>query len=641
MAHYLRRNDSEAGPQSVVILDTEGTAIAKDSAGGKHLHVLRAGYAYHWRYERGNKTRCKELRFTTHLDFWEWLYDVAPRGRTTWVVSHGISYDVQLLRIWDEIESQHLVFSGKSKARNPGAASGQPPPLWTGCIVLADPPTIISCKTRAGAPLKIVDLRNWCNCPLPELADTLRMNLPRRYGEDATEDDVIDYCSDRSAISGEAFGRICDVVRHQALGQFRPTAASQAHHAWRHPDVPCRVCASDDPEVRALERRAYYGARCMVYFHGSVLHPSLEGLEKMAGVDPFLPKGFLAPVYQLDVVCCYGSVMRDRVYPCVHSKTLVNPTIPEALAHTAAYCTLADVAVDAKDVPYPVRDGQEVSWMVGKFTTTLAGPELRPAIVRGDVKEVLRMECYVADRPFDRFADRLWTIRQMYQLANCPLEARLAKVMMAVLHGKLAQRLPRWELVPGKLAPQPWGTFPEYDGREGKVVQYRAIGNVCQVEQPAQEPEDALPAMAAYVASYARKLMELLRHEAMRHCVLYEDADSLHVTREGLDRLKALGWLDENEMGKLRVVRSADRAVYYGRKDYEIGDHVVRCGVSRDASVSPRGDFLQEDFQRLDSVVMGRPPAGALSSDRQSRLHHELLGCASSPDGWTRYLIAD
>lgn len=639
MVHYLRANHSEAGPQSVVVVDTEGTAVRSERHEGKHLHLLRAGARRMWRYENGQVTREQSGGFIRHDEFWEWLYSVTPRHRTTWIVGHGLSYDVQLLRIWEEIEEGRLVFTGKAKPLNQGPVTGRPPPVWSGCLVLTDPPTIVNCRTRDGRSLKFCDLRNWVNAPLPEIAELVGLKVPPRPGDVATDKDVVDYCEERVDIVTVAFRELVAMVREQALGQFRPTIAGQAQHAWRHPAAPCLVCASGDPEVRALERRAYFGGRTMVYFHGSVLHPGIKGVENYAGVDPFLPKGFLAPVYALDVVCCYGSVMRGNVFPCVHAKTLYEPTRDVALAHSAAYCTLADVIVDSKDVAFPVRKGEDVLYMVGRFQTTLAGPELRPALIAGHVKEVLRMECYVANRPFESFVERLWRIRQLYQLAGHRLKARLAKTMMAVLHGKLAQRNPRWQLEPGKLPLLPWGTFLEYDATAKRSVRYRAVGGVCQRMLEETEPEDGLPAIAAYVTSYARKHMELLRDEAMHHCVLYEDADSIHVNQEGLDRLRLRGWIDDQEMGKCRVVASADRAVYYGRKDYELGDHVVHCGIGRAATQSPRGDFLQEDFQRLDSVVMGRPPAGALSADRSARLHHELLGSASGPEGWTRYLI--
>lgn len=639
MYRRIKANSSEAGPSSVFFVDAEGTPVETGVAKGKWVHYLRAFVVAHARRERGQWGRHVETAGSTTADFWGWLSSRLQRHRTNWVVGAGMGYHLQLLRVWEQIQHGRLVFSGKAKALNPGAKTGEPTQTWQGVLCLNDPPVYISCRWANGAPVKFVGIENWTDKTLEQLAQQLGMDKPQTAGDEATDGDVAVACLSRLRVVARAFQKIVDMVSEQSLGQFRPTLAGQAYHAWRHPNLPCDVVGCNDPEVRDVEREAYHGGRTHVYFCGTLYTPNLKGAEQLAGVSPLWPSAPIAPVYHLDVTACYGSVMADNPYPVRLYKTLHGPTPAELWNYLRSYCVIAQVTVETDEVPYPVRHKGEVLWKVGLLRTTLCGPELVPALVANRVKSVGVALIYVADKPFGPFVERIWRMRQMYQLAGKPLEASLCKRLMATLHGKLAQRSPRWQLLPGVMPVYPWGIYTDWSEERKAYVLRRPIGSIVQEESAPGEPPESLPGISAYVTSYARVLMDWIREDAMRHCVVYEDADSLHVTEEGYQRLKLSGWIDDQKMGHCRVVGVTDRAVYYGRKDYQFGDKRVMAGVQRNAVQLPHGDFHQTCFSTMDSVLQGEPPPGPLAYDLTARPSHELLGAAVGPDGWTRYLV--
>jgi hypothetical protein len=619
-----------------MVIDVEGTPAQTPSSGAFHVHHFRRAVATRWRYERGRTTREESASFGTIVDFWAWLISRLDRKRVTWVWGHSIGYDLTALRVWERIERGDLHFGEAVTHSGRDVLAGKSPRVWKGCIVTGDPPTILGCRTRCGRPVKFLDILNWANCTIDELADVLGMEPPPVVADEAGDDLVQVKLRHRAAIIRSAVEEICDMVRTQCLGNMAPTVASQASHAWRHPSIPCRILPTEDGNARRLERAAYYGGKIHVYYEGNVIESAAAGLERMTGQNPLMATVAVGPVYHLDVVSCYGSVMIGNRFPVNHVKTLIDPTVAELRGLLGAFCVIADVDIHTGGEPFPLRRHGDVGYFTGRFRTQLAGPELIRALEANAIHEVYRAQVYVADEPFNDFVRKCWSIRNLYLLAGRRFQARLAKHLMATLHGKLAQRSPRWEVASDLVAPQPWGQYAEMDAATGLIVQYRSIGGTVQVRGDQSEPPDAVPALSAYVTSYARELMLSIRWAAGYRGVLYEDADSLHVTQAGFDELSRRGWIDEHALGKCRVVAKADRATYYGKKDYELGTKIVRAGKQREAVQKPSGDWQQTDFARLDSLLSGRPPVGPLAYDRSMVLEHPPSGASVGPDGWTR-----
>lgn len=636
--HYKRGNAAESLPGSIAVIATEGTPTPSGESPSKHIHYLRAWAGFAYRIENGEATRQQAADGEDMGEFWLWLYKLASKHRPLWVVGHNVSYDITCLRIWERIEAGEIVFEMMDDANYQGEEGRVKGKVWRGALITNDPPTIVSCRTQSGRKLMFTDLLNWVNLPLNDIAEMAGLSAISPIGDSAGPDDVKLHCRTRCAVIMTAWNRIMTMVRQQCLGQFRATLAGQADHAWRHPKPECKLLPTASDTVRQIERDSYYGGRVHVHFSGQVFRPEIEGIASFQGRDQTLPAVYKGPIYHLDCNGCYGSVMRANPYPVQHSRTLYRPSVQDVKDLMQKYCLIARVEINSQLYPYPKRTNGDVTWRTGELITTLAGPELMEALVRENVAYVDRCEVYIADSPFDAFVDRLWRIRLMYHMASMNFESKLAKWMIACLHGKLAAWANRWEFISGELARDPWGTYSIRGPLTGRSTHYRSVGRQVQRLQDREECPNSMPAISAYVTAYARCLMARFRRDAGHHCTLYEDADSIHVTQEGFDRLLSAGHIDELELGKLKVQQIADTATYWGRRDYRLDDRVVKGGLHKERVQVARGEWQQCDFATLDRLLHSKPPKGPVAYDRIVCEKHELLGAFAGPDGWTEYL---
>lgn len=634
MRRWLKRNHATQLPGAHVVVDTETTPIPASGAPTKCVHLLRCGVARYFRFEAGKVSRQKTLAFASSNVFWDWLIKQLDKRRPLTLWAHNLGFDLTALRFWELLETDEFRLSAPAgPTGGAGGAAGKKKP-WSGCLVTEDPPTIITVMHQGGAVLRCLDTMNWCPTSLADLGESLGMPKQPMPGEVASDEDWFGYCANDVEITCRVVQRILSFVADNDLGNFCPTIAGQSLHFYRHisPSIP--FAEDDEQEHKALERRAYYQGERSVRFAGACVRPQLAGLAAMLGVPEGTPIVDKGPVYHVDVTSAYLAAMADGPFPVDWRGNMLSPTVDELTAVLRSREVIAEVKVSSGADPYPRRVGAEVYWSRGTFWTHLCGPELRLAIARGHVQAAGLVQVYVSMRPFDEFVRRVWSIRSDCLSRGDPFGARLAKQLGNCLHGRMAMRQHRWEIVPGLRHYPPWEQFWEQNPDTGAVETWRAVGGHVERPLPPGERPDSWPAVAAYTTCYHRLRMARYLEIAGPRDVLYVDVDALHVTEEGYQNLKREGCIADNELGKLKLVGVADQAIYYGVKDYAFGDKRVCSGLSKRAAPEPSGLWHQTDFLRLDSVIGAAPPAGPVSIDR--RCAHPAGGIkgAVGPDGW-------
>src|SRR5262249_11479721 len=134
----------------------------------------------------------------------------------------------------------------------------------------------------------------------------------------------------------------------------------------------------------------------------------------------------------------------------------------------------------------------------------------------------------------------------------------------------------------------------EIDLVTGRKYRNRHIAGLILSREPSGESRYSHPAIAAHVTAYGRVLLwELLESAGIQH-VHYMDTDSLHVTRQGLENLAP--YLSPTELGKLKIEKKVDTAVYYGPKDYELDGMRKIKGVSKTAVETDIATFSQSQW---------------------------------------------
>lgn len=635
MRHTMRANHATSVPSHHVVLDTETVPDPLPDNPARHCHRFRLGVARRFRFVDGKATRCQEEVFREPDGLRRFVLDQATPKFPLWVWSHNAGFDLTAVGVWRLFETGQLLLSlprqrGKSAAG--GDQAGRP---RLGCLVTDDPPTIIHAFTPAGASVWFVDTLNWFLCPLKELGHALGLPKLELPGEVASDEDWEVYCRQDVAILAAAVTALLSFVQKADLGNFRATAASQALALFRHRCMDRAIHIDTRLELKELERAAYYGGRREVYFAGANVPSSWAGLEVLNGAPPDVPYLHKGPTYHLDLTAAYPAAMKGLPYPVAYLKTLVDPPPDELLAAMGATCAAAHVRLDTGLDSYPVRRGQRVFQATGSYDTTLCGPELLRALKSRVVRRVHRAQLYTADMPFDAFVEATWRLRVEAEAAGHVVFARLAKLLANSLHGKFAQRAHRWELLPGAVAPVLWGSYAALDADTGQFERYRSIAGAVQRKGASEEHPESFPLIAAYCSAYCRERMYDLRWIAGLREVLYEDADSLHVTQSGYDSLAAAGAVADGHLGGLRLERGSELAVYFGPRDYRLGAERVLAGLGRKAYEDERGVWHQTNFDRLDCTLNGPPPDGPMVSDvTLSRPVHPIQA-AVTPEGWT------
>ena len=616
MRGYLRPNHRTSTPGAFVAVDTETLPTPHGGRRDWTVHRLRLGVAICWRLESGTQRSREVFHFTSAQAFWAWLASKLNPRRPLWLWAHNLYFDLTALRFWQVMESGELtaeepdVIYLPRRARNPAAVR------HTGLIATEDPPSIWSGWNRDGARLHCVDTMNWWPASLATLGESLGRPKLEMPAWEAPDEAWRAYCLRDAEIVELAVVKLCAWVRASDLGNMRFSAASQAMAAFRHRFMGPETRIYTPDEAKPQERRAYYPARQLAYFVGHVIRRGTEWWQQVGMREPF-ERG---PVYVLDVSSCYPSVMAGHDYPLRHVKTVAMQSTRECLDWLKVYEACAEVQIDSGDEPYPVRDPEEeggrVRWCVGRFVTTLCGPELRRALESGHATAVGRVQYYTRGRPFDAFVAWALAGRSDALRVGDGVTASLYKLIANSLHGKFGQRRPRWEVVPGLVAPVPWGHYTSGHGELPGVCSYRSVAYTVQRQGHGEEADASVPIISAYATAYARERMRGFKRAAEKGNVLMEDCDTLHLLQDGYDRLTAAGLVGDGQPGKLRLVGTYEEAEYRGVRHYRLDDQWTIAGLTLKAKRDEEGRWVQSVIDGPDATISRGPLSGPLEIER-------------------------
>ncbi len=634
MRRTLKHNARTEVPTRHIAFDCETRPVPIEGRPGACVHRLLLGRALFWRWEGGRATRPDWLTFRRGQDFWTWALRHADPGHTLWVWAHNLGFDLSASRAWELFECGDLRLFCPPPARPADGATGKQKKAWQGAICTEDPPCFFSARSANGSRVVACDTLNWAPISLAKIGEALGIRKVPMPGEIASEEDWERYCTRDVEITQALVCRLLRLAKEVDWGNWRYTAAAQAMQLYKHRCQTVPIVVDTDPHHKELERLAYHGARSEVYFNGAVIEASVWGLERMAGVPdgvPVLPRG---PTYRLDTVGAYPAAMHGKLYPVSYLRTEYD-LAPERLAdYLRGLGAVAEVVIDTGGEAFPCRRPDRTYWARGRYVSHLAGPELKVALDLGVVRQVRRVNLYALGEPFTEFVDACRHARRQYEEAGEALAARLMKLIANSLHGKFAQRSHRWELRPDVAAPQPWGVWHQRCPETGRVRTFRAIGWAAQEKLAPGESDDSFPAIAAYCTSYHRLHMRALKWAAGERDVVYEDADSLHVTHSGFLALQKRGWIDGERLGALRVESVAKIAVYHAPKHYQWDAERVCSGLSRKAVQDERGQWHQTEFTGLEALLNHGLPAGPVTYDQAKETPAGQVPGRVNPDGW-------
>lgn len=318
----------------------------------------------------------------------------------------------------------------------------------------------------------------------------------------------------------------------QGLGRWSVTGAALGWRSYRATLGPKSVVIDHDETLLAFERRAVYGGRRDVAVVGA------PGAPRYA---------------ELDFEAAYPTIAASCMLPCAYGGQLPAESFRPELYHNPSIGVIAEVTVVTDRPRWPTRIGGKVFYPVGRFRTTLAGPDLEDAFDAGAVETVHEAHWYRMSRHLSKWGR--WVQALMTAAAGMLPEPvrRAAKHWSRAVIGKFAQR--GWSTRPW-VGPPCDGWVIEQTPWLGKTHQVVTIGldGVYYLSEADQRGDHERPAVLAFVEAHVRTRLSRLIGGFYQHAVVQWDTDGLIVSLPRLNELAKRRGYVTNRAG----VRGAD-----------------------------------------------------------------------------------
>lgn len=570
MRRGIKPNEGTRIPTSLVLAAVQ-THTVTNSQSLAQIHYFDWLCASHCRWN-GARYEQRATHDTRRYDtFWKWILGRCCPSRTVFVICNDAGQLLTLTGFWeliDECEWNQRWCRVCGNAAFSDICCGKK--VWRGTHVTSDPPVIITVRNSLGI-LKIVSASNYFN-----RARDLSGNALAQLHELQDE-----------------FLPVMQQWHKQNNGCWQTTAAGLAWTSWRHTLTRNQVIRDDSPEQTAIARAAYHAGQCEAYYIGEVR-------EK---------------VYKVDGRAFYPNIMRQGNYPISFSHCNNGISIDRLIKQNSVLLPIATVTIKSDTETYPVKFGGRLLFATGEYVTTLAAPELIPAIKRGHVHSVHSVAWYHAGNPFTAWVDKWLRYRMQAEKDDNMVLAAFHKLILNSLSGKFGAWSVRWRDVEYPNPPARWCEWNEVkvkrieDGKpcilEATRMRARA-GWVQELLDPA-EGRESIPSIAAFITSYGRERMRELKSLCPDKSVLYQDTDAVIVTQRGLDALRLDKRIFDCKQWGFRVEETAERCYLHTQKDYEMNDKVTAAGVKSEHRRVQLRAFEQYNMQRLNGILSSTP----------------------------------
>jgi hypothetical protein len=522
--------------------------------------------------------------------FWEVAKAALSYRGTTWFFAHDIGYHLTLLDAWNEILK----------------------PCWSVRHATTEPQCTVLTLSYRGKKLIFCDARNFWPGPLTTLPAWRETWV--KGGRKVVFDSEVPSSTGQpeATLVEESIVSLLDTLRRHQLGAFRPTIASQSFETYRHSFMDHRIHIGSDPEVTSLERDGYFGG------HADCL--------KIGPVE--------GPVYELDVNAMYPYVMSLHSFPTKLTRHVYEPPITGWQGIGDLERCIARVHLRARRAPYPYRTDSGIRYAYGDYHTVLVGEELKQAALRMDIVSCSELAIYKMEPIFETWAKFAYAFRLLSAWEGDRAEADLWKRLANSLYGRFGMKGSRWEDAPDVTPVVEYGTWTYHPPGAGVPVTYRAIAWHVQQRVRKGEAPHSFPAIAAWVTMHARIYMDQLVDVAGERQVYYRDADCLHVTKLGYQRLKASSLIGETQLGKLKIKGVHSAAHYWGVRDYMLGGEHICAGVNGKGKVEASGHVRQTVAPSLNSVLNSGPGNTVPVKTVDSQLQRSTYFGRVDPGGW-------
>jgi DNA polymerase type B, organellar and viral len=546
-------------PSRVVFLDVE-PRIEVSSKGPSHReHHFGLGAAKVCYLSEGKKVDEETITFTRPQQFWDWLDNVRARKNCTWVFAHNLGYDLTLLGFWEQLMLCADEVVG---------------------FIIEDPPTIVTIR-RKKCLIKFVDVLNYWRLPVYDLARVSGQPLEAVGVLGVQDSPTSECCRANVEVIERCVLDLISLLRETRLCSFRPTGSGISWDAWSKSFMTCRMVFGEPQKAKLLARASYFGGRAQNFRLGRVTEPTSV----------------------LDVQSLYPAVMRSDLYPRQFVHYTEEIDLGDLTASLMDFDACARVTLRDGHQPYITRGqvGNVASSSAGEYC--LAGDELRSALSAGAILGVYAASFYSRGDLFSSFVDHFYREKVTARDAGDLPREMFAKLVLNSLYGKFAQRGRKWVKREDIWSPGPYQYWWHHPDGGAKAIRCRSVALRVESQTEGEDPVQTLPSVSACITANAREVLGRLLNIAGYCNTWYCDTDSLHVNRDGRERLERSGEVKPGELGKLRVIAEGPSAYYWGHQHYRVGDRYVCAQIKPDALEVADGVYLQESRSGIETTL--------------------------------------
>lgn len=508
----MARNHADHTPAAVMVLDTETRRTPTPAGEDQTLRLWCARWVR--RRAQSGYQPADESHWGTDAAQLAALIDAKTRGNQhLWCYAHNLGYDLQSSALLGHLAAIGWTISAVSSVSRY---------LWLTMARHTD-----RCpKNLAKAPSPVKAAAK-CRCVTVHFADTVHMwpmkleamgdllgtpKLPMP-ADDADESEWVRYCMRDVDVAMCALLETMAFWDERKLGRWAITSAACGSNALRHQFGQQRPVLFDDPEGSEWDRSAIYGGRRQCWKHGD------------------LPPGRYA---ELDFQAAYATVGANWPLPFKRGAWFDGLANDDKRVDHPMISCIAECEVET-DVPrFPVRVDGAVDYPVGRFTTTLAGPDIAWARETGCLRRIGRGQWHLLGTGYQPFFKRVLDWGRPGQNELPPIVAAAWKHFGRTVIGKFAQRGYKTRNT-GMLSTETLLYEREAsrdDGINSALIHYG--GYIWEVTEDG-DGNNAYPAVTAFVESRTRvalgKAAEAIGQAAMVLC----DTDGLWVNAGALE----------------------------------------------------------------------------------------------------------
>ncbi len=584
--HFVKPNERTRVPRRHIFLDTE-TVKHKTKTG--HVQRWRLGVAAFHRAEKGRQAHGDMSTFKTPAQLWEAVSAwTKPRHRTI-LWAHNLGFDVRIAEAFTELPRM----GWRIEAHN-----------------LANRGTWVQWR-RNGASLLMVDSSSVFPVALEQLGKAFglgKLNLP----DDGDSFEAWEArCKQDVVILRHAMLEYLAWLEREELGSWQMTGAGQSYAAFRHKHLTHNMLVHADADALAAERKAMWTGRCEAYRKGRIGSGGVE---------------------EWDLSLAYARIARRERVPT----RLIGPTGADidlrGMLARRSVALLAEVEVETSVPVLPTTVDGRMAWPIGKFTTTVWGPELALALRVGATIRVVRGWIYQTAPALEQWAS--WIIDG---LTPGPTERPawqkiVFKHWSRALIGRFGMSYTEWERF-GATLDSSVRQINCYDTRTGQDFTVTHLGTDVHASKGVVEWGQSQPAITGYVMSACRVWLWDVCEAMGPEAVLYVDTDSFYTTPEHHAQAVALS---QTPLGEgLRCKATYDRALIMGPRQIVTGGKPRIAGLPAGAVRMPDGRYEGEVWTSLAASIKRGTPSTVATSDRTWRIKGVDNRRVDGPDGWT------